>query len=439
MNPYKYIQKFKKYGKKGGFKPGLSRVKKLLSYFDNPQDKVDYIHIGGSNGKGSTAAILSSIYKEAGYRVGTYISPPLIHFNERFRINKKPISTEELSGIIDSLKKIFDDPEKNIDIDEPSFFEIITVIAFIYFAQKDIDIGILEVGLGGRLDATNVIKKPLISVITNISCEHADILGPNIEDIAYEKSGIIKKDRPIITGELKPEALKVLQKRAFKKNSKFIVVNNKNNLKISKKNMKYQLFDLEYKSEVLQDLKLKILGDHQFKNTFLALKAVELLTEKYDIKKEVIYRGLRKCRWPGRLEVMGRDPYIILDGAHNVAGMEMLVEFLKKNKETGQKIIFLISILKDKDYKEMINLIYKLSNVEFIITANQNERSLKPELIQKYVADLGLKSNIHHNIYSAVKKLKKIAAAEDLVCITGSLYTVAEARFYVKLLIEGGL
>src|SRR6056297_3894400 len=225
MNPYKYIQKFKKYCKIGGFKPGLSRVKKLLSCFDNPQNKVDYIHIGGSNGKGSTAAILSSIYKEAGYRVGTYISPPLIHFNERFRINQKPISTEDLSGIIDSLKKIFDDPEKNIDIDEPSFFEIITVIAFIYFAQKDVDIGIIEVGLGGRLDATNVIKKPLVSVITNISYEHADILGPNIEDIAYEKAGIIKNNRPVITGSNNPKVLEVFKQKVKEKNTKLTVLN----------------------------------------------------------------------------------------------------------------------------------------------------------------------------------------------------------------------
>jgi len=440
MNPYDFLSQFKKYGKKGGFKPGLKRVKKLLSYLDNPQDKINYIHIGGSNGKGSTVAILKSILKEAGYKVGAYISPPLLHFNERFTVNDQPINTKDLKDIVLKLQEIFEDPTKDIDIKEPSFFEIITVVAFEYFYQKQVDIGLLEVGLGGRLDATNAIKKPLLSIITNISYEHADILGPKIEDIAFEKAGIIKKGVPIITGADNNDALQVFKKISNERNSNLVILDLENKYEVLHKNLNHQTFNLDLPEKYYKNLKLNILGSHQIKNAALTIQALQYLPEEYEIKSEHISEGLLNCRWPGRLEVIAKDPTIILDGAHNVDGVKRLVEFLKENISKDKKIYFLISILKDKDYQEMLKFINTLQNPkELVITKNQNERSLKPLKIKKYAELLKIANKVYVDIYQAVKGTENLLDKEDVFCITGSLYTVSEARFYTYLLKEGGL
>ncbi len=441
MNPYEFISQFKKYGKKGGFNPGLKRVKKILSYLDNPQDKVDYIHIGGSNGKGSTAAILTSILQKAGYKVGTYISPPLVHFNERFKIDDTPISTKELNAIVVKLKEIFDNPQYDISIEEPSFFEIITVVAFMYFYENDIDIGILEVGLGGRLDATNVIKKSLLSIITNISYEHADILGPEIEQIAFEKAGIIKSGSPIITAERNKKVLKVFEEKAAEQNSKLITFDYKKEIEVLNKNLDNQIFNVYYKNDKLKRLKLNILGEHQIKNAGLVIKALESLHKENPVQPSSIYKGLEECKWPGRLEVVRRNPDIILDGAHNEDGMKRLVEFLNQNIDSSKNVIFLLSILKDKKYKKMIEVINKLNNksLEMFITANRNERSLKSEKINEYVQQKQMKSNMYPDIYTAIQVIIENLTEEDFICISGSLYTVAEARFYLYLLSEGGL
>ncbi|HKL13169.1 MAG TPA: folylpolyglutamate synthase/dihydrofolate synthase family protein [Halanaerobiales bacterium] len=440
MNPYKFLLQFKKYGKKGGFNPGLKRVNKLLSYLGNPQDKVDYIHIGGSNGKGSTAALLTSILRENGYKVGTYISPPLIHFNERFKVDNLAINTHELKGIVNQLKDIFEDSDKDIKLEDPSFFEIITVIAFQYFYEKNIDIGILEVGLGGRLDATNAIKSSLLSIITNISYEHADILGPEIKDIAFEKAGIIKSKVPIITGADNEEALSVFREKSSQKKSRLIILEDEVKYEIKNKNLDFQTFNLQYDDKSFKNLKLNILGDHQITNAALSIRALDLLPEQYNIKKESIYNGLANCEWPGRLEVMQRNPDIILDGAHNVDGIKRLVEFLDEYIEEDKKVYFLISILKDKDYKEMLKLIKSLKHEkDFVITRNQNERSLPQITIKNYAEKLDIKNDMYDNIYEAVKSTYKKLQKGDIFCITGSLYTVAEARFYTYLLKEGGL
>ncbi len=440
MNPYEFLSQFKKYGKKGGFQPGLSRVNKLLSYLDNPQDKVNYIHIGGSNGKGSTAAILTSIFKEAGFKVGTYISPPLVHFNERFRVNEIPITTNELKEIVSELKDIFADPAKDIKIEEPSFFEIITVIAFQYFYKKEVEVGILEVGLGGRLDATNAVSRPLLSIITNISYEHADILGPEIKDIAFEKAGIIKKGVPVITGAENKEALDVFKKIAAQSKAKLTIMEKAANYELIDKNLEQQTFNLRYNEKTFEDIKLNILGEHQVKNAALALRSLDLLPARYKINKDKIYLGLTRCRWPGRLEIINRNPNIILDGAHNVDGMKRLVQFIDDNIEKDKKLFFLISILKDKDYREMFNIINTLDHkMELAITRNQNERSLKPALLKNYADTLNIKNKVYNNIQEAVKQTYKTVDEDDTFCITGSLYTVAEARFFTHLLIEGGL
>ena len=440
MNPYDFLAKFKKYGKKGGFKPGLKRVKKLLYYLDNPQDKINYIHIGGSNGKGSTVAILKSILRKAGYKVGAYISPPLVHFNERFTVNDQPINTKDLKDIVLKLQEIFEDPKKDIDIEDPSFFEIITVVAFEYFYQKQVDIGIMEVGLGGRLDATNAIKKPLLSIITNISYEHADILGPKIEDIAFEKAGIIKKGVPIITGSDNKKALQVFEKISNERKANLVILNLDNKYDVLHKDLSYQTFNLDLPEKHFKNLKLNILGNHQIKNAALTIQALQYLPEEYEIKREHISEGLLNCRWPGRLEVMAKNPTIILDGAHNVDGVKRLVEFLKENISKDKKIYFLISILKDKDYQEMLKLINTLQTPkEFAITKNQNERSLKPLKIKEYADSLNIANKVYDDIYQAVKGTENILNKEDVFCITGSLYTVSEARFYTYLLKEGGL
>ncbi|MCF8009493.1 MAG: bifunctional folylpolyglutamate synthase/dihydrofolate synthase [Halanaerobiales bacterium] len=440
MNPYKYLSQFKKYGKIGGSKPGLKRVKILLKYLDNPQDNVKYIHIGGSNGKGSTAAMLTYILIESGYKVGTYISPPLIHFNERFKINNIPINTKDLTRIVKRIDKVFNDHSDEISKDEPSFFEIITVIAFIYFEQKNIDIGVLEVGLGGRLDATNVIKSPIMSIITNISLEHADILGPTIKDISREKAGIIKNKKPLITATYNSDALEVFKEITNKRESLMVIVKDIKESNIKYKGLDYQMFSYPYKGQLLTNLKLNILGKHQIINAALAIKSLEYLTDEFDIKEEDIYNGFKICKWPGRLEVVNKNPDILLDGAHNVDGLKRLINFLRENIKKKKTLNIVISILKDKDYKEMINLFNQLPNkVKLIITKNSNERTLKPSKIKEIADQNNLNNIIITDLYKAVNHTVNLINKEDVLCITGSLYTVSEARFYLYALSTRGL
>jgi len=427
MNPYQYIEQLRKFGEEGGFNPGLERVNIILEQFDHPENKIKVIHVAGSNGKGSTIAFLRSIYTQAGYNVASYISPPIYKFNERIKINNIPINSEELKEIVQKLDSVIKSLIEDDKISNPSFFEFITVIAYLYFYQKEVDIALMEVGLGGRLDATNVVISPLISVITTISLEHSAILGETVAAIAKEKAGIIKEGRPVITG-VKEELRMVIEEIAEQKESPLIDINNKYKYRLLSSSLQGQKViinsnNLEYK------LSIPLLGKHQIKNALLALGVVDRLANVLPVTEENIKTGIKKTSWPGRIEIVSKKPTIIIDGAHNSAGIKVLSDFLQENIREGQKVSIILGILNDKNVREMLGYlnIDKLE-IEFIITRNKNERALKPEKIKEIVEELNIKNKIFAHLEEAINNVRKNAGKDDIILITGSLYTVKEAK-----------
>lgn len=400
-----YIYNLKGSEHKGQFNLTLKNMKLLLKKLQSPEKSLKVIHVAGTNGKGSVCAMLSSILKEAGYKVGMYTSPHLKDFRERFLINNKKISKEDLVKYFQKVKPF---------ITEQTFFEVITAMSFLYFKDKKIDFLVCEVGLGGRLDATNVVN-PIISVITNISLEHQEYLGEIIEKIAYEKAGIIKNKIPVVTGTRGP-ALKLIKKVAKKKDSKVYL-----------------------DGKPIKKFPLKLKGDFQLVNASITLETIKILNQYYNlnIRKNNIKKGLLKTIWHGRLEFIGvskRTPMCqkssiskhiskntLVDCAHNPHAVKALKKELIKIKKKYKKLYLIIGILKGKNYINMLKELAPLTN-GIILTKPSIPRALDPEILAKHVKN----SIIIKNPKEALKYAKKIAKNDDLILVTGSIYVVGE-------------
>ncbi len=406
--------------KRLGIKLGLERIDYITKELGYPQDKFNTIHIGGTNGKGSTCRFINSILREAGYSVGLYTSPHLIHIRERFLVDGKPIADDSLYNI---LRKILEITKKMND--KPTFFEITTAAAFEYFMKKGIDLGVIEVGLGGRYDATNVIQ-PKISIITDISLDHTDILGNNIQSIAIEKAGIIKNNIPVVTSA-KGKALDVVKKIAKEKKSKIIIVDKKSWKRVDKS-------DYEQRFIIHGELKdyyvgTHLLGKYQGENISLAVFAIEnLQMNGFYISEDSIEKGIEKTNNPGRFEIISKKPYIVLDGAHNPSAMNALVKTILEDFKYDN-LIFILGILKDKDVKSIVKIVSRDASV-IIATKSNNERACNENKIAEYSKRFNprCKVVIKTSIREAVEYAKNITKSDDLICITGSLYTVGEAK-----------
>lgn len=394
-----------------GVKFELERIVKVLEVFGNPQDRLKVIHVAGTNGKGSVCAFLASILQEAGYKAGLYTSPHLIDVTERLQIGRGNINCKVFAGIISEVRSVSESLRIKL-----TYFEFLTAVAYIYFDREKVDITIIETGMGGRLDATNVVKSPLISVITNVDLDHTEYLGKTLKKIAREKAAIIKDHGIVVTAATQPEVLAVIKAQCRKKNSKLIRADKKVNIP----------------AQWVLGLK----GWHQKKNATCAVEAVKQL-QSFGVKvsKRAIKQGLAKAFWPGRLEVFkllttNREPRtVLLDGAHNPAGTRTLVENIKSNIFCYKQLICVFGVLKDKDYQAMIGQLGPLVDIA-ILTRPLSERALAVEkmmpLWQAFLAPV----NIYHKaaIGQALKKALALAGQRDLICITGSLYTVGEAR-----------
>lgn len=368
-----------------GIKLGLSNIKNLLKKLNNPHEDLKFIHIAGTNGKGSCCAMISSILQEQGYKVGMYTSPHLVDFEERIQINNRKILKKELTDLVKKIKPI---------VKNHTYFEVVTAMAFQFFKEKEVDFVVAEVGLGGRLDATNVIT-PLISVITNISLEHKDHLGDTIEKIAFEKAGIIKKNIPTVTAAEDP-ALKVIKKISKKRNSKLSTVKLNNKIKTN------------------------LNGSFQLINASTSLKAIKLLQEQgIEISINSIIKGLNRVIWPGRMQFISKNT--LLDCAHNPAAAETLAKDIKRQKY--KKLTLVIGILKDKDIKNIINTLSPLAN-HIIITKPNTERAADPKIISKHI---NKSYAIIPDLKEALEFAKSMTKKDDLLLITGSVYTVGEA------------
>ena len=379
------------------FKLGLENVKNLLGKIGNPQNKLKCIHVAGTNGKGSVCSMIFYMLREAGYNVGIYTSPHLKKFNERIRIDDKLISDKEIVEYYLKIKPY---------ITNQSFFEITTAMAFLYFKEKNVDYAVLEVGLGGRLDATNFVT-PLVSVITNVELEHTELLGNTIEKIAFEKAGIIKNNIPVVTGA-KRKALNVIRKIAKQRNAPL------------------------YSSRKYKNVKFKHLnGTFQQENKDIALTAIGILKKYYSIKinQKQINTGIKKTKWPCRLEFVSKN--VLVDIAHNPAGMEILREELKiiKKQKNIKNFIFVFGVQKDKDIEAILKIINPLIST-IIFTKSKNEKAAKPkkllDIFKKINNKKSIKTKLINNPKNALSYAKKIAGKNDLVVVAGSIYMVGE-------------
>jgi len=423
---FDWLNSFQKYG----VKLDLFRIKHICKELKNPQNDYNVVHVGGTNGKGSVCKLLGSILKESGYKTGVYISPHLERFSERITINNKEISEKDLVKIFEKIKPIVNEmKEKNM---VPTYFEIVTVICFLYFSIKKVDIAIIEVGLGGRFDATNIVK-PILSVICNISLEHQDRLGDTIEKISYEKAGIIKKNTPVITSA-KDEALKTIKKVSLEKKSELYLIS-KNNWSRTSFDNKSQVFKINFLDEKYE-IKTKMIGKFQGENIALSISAAQVLQEKgFKIESEHIKKGVLNTKNPGRMELISTNPYILLDGAHNIEGIKKLKESLESDFKYN-RLILVIGILKDKKYVEMLETIVPICDI-VVTTKSSNKRACDPFSLKKEIEYIDYKKSVvvMDAIDKAVLFAKGEAGIKDMVCICGSLFTVGEAREFLKQLV----
>ena len=408
-----------------GAKFGLENTFKLAALAANPQEKLRFIHVAGTNGKGSTCAMLESIYRTAGLRVGLFTSPHLVSFRERIQVNRQLISEIEVVRLVAELQPLF----KQFPADHhPTFFEVVTVMALKFFAEQKCDLVVWETGLGGRLDATNIVT-PLASVITNIALDHQQWLGDTPGKIAFEKAGIIKRGIPVVTATDEPEALAVIEKVARKNNAP---------LKIIGGNAALRRPDSAARCPYLP-----LLGEHQKINAALALAAVEILQKQIPISDERIRAGLASVNWPGRLQlVQGPDGQkILLDGAHNVAGMKALREALRPGApvsgpaspcdnlkhagpEAGAPSVFILGVLQDKDWQRICETLSPLAARIFTVpVASERAANAHDLAVACRVANPSAEIHACANLAEALKK----SAKEKFVVITGSLYLVGEA------------
>ena len=400
-----------------GIKLGLKRIRFLLKKLGSPEKKMKIIHVAGTNGKGSVCAMLSSILGEK-YRVGRYTSPNLVDVRERITINGRMISKNDFSRIMTRIKKI------NVPscFGHPTFFETLTAVALKYFHEKNIDFAVLETGLGGRLDATNIVK-PLVSVITNVSMEHEDVLGDTLEKIAGEKAGIIKKNVPVVTSAKNKKVLKVIKWACAENKCRLINVSENAKIRKLSHNLDGQFFDLQTKKNKYFNLRIPLLGKHQLVNAATALSVVEIIGgfSEMDVRN-----GFSKTKWPGRLEIINRNPLIVVDGAHNPDCMKKLKSAVMEYF-SYDNLILILGILSDKNIKKMVKIIAPPSDI-IVITKPGTERAADPKIIkneaEKYIRTVVVKDNVKN----ALDYAKSIAKKNDMILITGSLYTVGDVK-----------
>lgn len=410
---------------KFGFNFGLGRVEELLRRLGNPHRELKVIHVGGTNGKGSTATMISSILQAGGYKTGIFTSPHLHSYCERYQINGMQISEGRIAELLTRLRPHL---EKMVEegFEHPTEFEVSTALGFLYFYEEKVDFLVLEVGLGGAIDSTNVVI-PLVSVITNVAMDHMDYLGETIEEIASVKAGIIKGGRPVVTAVDESAALEVIKKVSHETRSDLVDVRRDLTWIVTKSTVDGQDFSLCTPVRTYENLHLKLVGCHQVVNAATAVAAVEMLERYgYSFNHETIAAGLAGAVWPARLEMVSINPAVLLDGAHNLHGAQSLREALTE-VYSYERLILVFGMLGDKEREKVVAQLAPLATA-VIVTKPNSPRAGDWEKIanevRKYVDEVYLIENIHE----AVKKGAALAGSGDLVCVTGSLYMVAEAR-----------
>ena len=392
-------------------KPGLERIRALCHALGDPQDRLSFIHVAGTNGKGSFCAMMDSILRAQGLRVGLFTSPYILHFTERMQIDGQPISQDELCDLVEQVRPIADAME-----DKPTEFELITALAFLYFARHGCDVVVLECGLGGRLDATNVIKTPLLSVITGISLDHTAILGDTVEQIAAEKAGIIKPGVPILWCGKHAGAAAVIEQAAAQHGAPFYTADHAP-LAVRDMTVEGTVFDFD----ALQGLRMPLLGTYQPQNAANVLCALQLLRQGgLQVEERAIREGLESVVWHARFEVICRDPLVIADGGHNPEGIDGAVDSITRYFD--QRVAIVTGVMADKDYAYMSRRIAGVAARVFCLTPD-NPRALPASEYAAIFSALGVDASACDSIADAVAQGTAYAKQHGipLVCL-GSLY-----------------
>lgn len=421
----KYITDTQKFGSN----LGLERTFKILEILGSPHEKLRCIHVAGTNGKGSTTAMISKVLIECGYKVGMYTSPYLEEFEERIQINDRNIPKEDLADVVTKVSEAVKQVTA-LGLGSPTEFEIITCAMFLYFYIEKVDFAVIEVGLGGRLDSTNVII-PMVSVITSISYDHMKILGDTLEKIAYEKAGIIKKGIPVVTVPQECSAMKVIENTALQNSSAITKVPETSVIMKSRiPNAGMQNISVKTENDEY-DIELSLIGKYQLMNCALAVHTLEVLKKLgVNIEKRNIISALKNVKWAGRLEILKRAPLTVIDGAHNIDGIKKLNESIEEYF-SFKRLILLIGILADKQVDEMISEI-ALKADRIIAVAPHSSRAESPENLCKIIKKYNINSEYEDDYSKAYYKAKSYLGCDDMLLICGSLYMIGDMRKIIK-------
>ncbi len=400
-----------------GQKPGLERIRTLLAHLGHPEEGLKFVHIGGTNGKGSTAALMDSVLRAAGYRTGLYTSPFLNRFNERIRVDGREISDEALEEIVDELRPFADAME-----DLPSEFELVTAVAMVYFQRQGCDIVVLEVGMGGEFDATNAIPCPEVAVLTSIGLDHTAVLGPTVADIARTKSGIIKEGGDVVSYGHLPEADAEIEAACRRSHARLWPVDFD---LLTSRSVTVEGRTFDYGP--LKELKIPLLANYQPKNAAVAVTALSVLAHKgWHITEQHIREGFAAVQWPGRFEVLGNHPVFLLDGSHNPQGIAATADSLRE-LFPEQKFVFLLSIMADKDVDTMLSTLAPLAQQCFTVAAD-NPRATPPAVLAEKLQELGCQAESCASIPEAVAAAQGAAGYDGRVCALGTLYFSGDVR-----------
>ncbi|MCT1184594.1 bifunctional folylpolyglutamate synthase/dihydrofolate synthase [Lactococcus lactis] len=410
---------------KFNIRPGLSRVSALLELLGHPEESLSMIHVAGTNGKGSTVAFTRSIFMQAGLKVASFTSPFITTFGERMSINALPIADDKLIYYVEMIQPLVAELDKDAELTGITEFEIITAMAFKYFADEQVDLAVIEVGLGGLLDSTNVIK-PVVSGITTIGLDHIDILGSTIEEIAAQKAGIIKPGIPVVVGNIELKALRVIWEVARKNTARVYQFPYDYRTEVEE----HEHFNFFSGQEAILDIEKSLVGLHQIENAGMAIELSLVYASKVGIEltEDVIRSGIREAFWPARMEKLGEKPLILLDGAHNVHGMNRLLENLS-SEFPDKKITIIFSAITTKDISQMIKMLQTVKNSHLILTTFDYQKALNLGDFQR-LEEEGVELAPSWEL--ALVRAQKNLAEDDLLLVTGSLYFSSQVREFLK-------
>lgn len=407
---------------KHGMKFGLDNIRRLMSVLGEPHKSFSSIHVAGTNGKGSTSAMIESLLRTKGARTGLFTSPHLVSFTERIRVNGQEISEDAVIELAGEIRKVV----SGIKDFSPTFFEVVTAIAFLYFMRMKVEWAVVEVGMGGRLDATNIIL-PEVSVITSIGLDHSEFLGNTLEAIAREKAGIIKQGVPLVTADQRPEVMGVIQQRCDESGAPLFRYNSEFSSELASTGTDAIL--LHYRgSKEYRDIGLSLAGEHQIINAALAIKVVEIVSEKYPEMDCDIRKGLSEVAWPGRLEMIKENPPVLIDGAHNPPAAAALSSYLRELLGVKyRRIIMVIGVMADKDLEGILKPLLPLAS-EILFASPAYGRAASAEKLADAATAMGYASKSSYTVAGALHMAESLYGPGDVIVVTGSFYTIGEAK-----------